>query len=237
MSELAYAVTGGTGRLGREIEKLLPCTIFNRANLDVTAISGSQPPVAFERFRALIHLAAITQPSAADRDPLEAYRVNVQGSRSIAAAAARANTKIFYLSTDYVFNGRRGDYREDDPLSPANWYGCTKAAGECEIRSSGADFCVIRTSFRPSHWGFPTAFTNVYTSADYVDVIAAEIAKAITLNVSGIIHIGTPVKTFFELARRRNPDVVPEECRDDGFPKRRNLNIDRWIKLSTETGS
>ncbi|MEM4272645.1 MAG: sugar nucleotide-binding protein, partial [Candidatus Bilamarchaeaceae archaeon] len=137
--------------------------------------------------------------------------------------------KVFYTSTDYVFPGTKGGYSEKDVPNPPNWYGYTKYAGELEILASGCKHCIMRTSFRPADWGFPTAYTNVYTSADYVNVIAKELALCINYNLEGIIHIGTPRKSFYELAKRRNPGIKPEECTDASFPKLRDMDISKWL--------
>jgi hypothetical protein len=72
-------------------------------------------------------------------------------------------------------------------------------------------------------------YTNVYTSADYIDIIAKEIILCLNYNLNGIIHIGTPTKSLYELAKVRNPYIIPEVCSDETFPKRRDLNIDNWF--------
>ncbi|GAF97090.1 unnamed protein product, partial [marine sediment metagenome] len=124
----------------------------------------------------------------------------------------------------------------DNP-SPANWYGFTKYAGELEIRNLIENYCIIRTSFRPVKWDFPTVYTNVYTSADYIDIIAKEIILCLNYNLNGIIHIGTPTKSLYELAKVRNPYIIPEECSDETFPKRRDLNIDNWFFEKRKRGN
>jgi dTDP-4-dehydrorhamnose reductase len=224
-------MTGGSGRLGRALAPLLDAVTPSHQDLNILQPSDLERALSQQAYAGIIHLAAITQPQIAVQKPQETYRANVTGTRHVAAAASVHHLKVIYLSSDYVFNGEKGDYREIDPVCPANWYGCTKAAGEMEVRASNARYCIVRTSFRPHPWGFPTAFTNVYTSADYVDIIAQEVTEVITRDLDGIIHVGTPIKTFFELARRRSPEVAPETCDDPLFPKRRNLNIDRWLSI------
>src|SRR5439155_6266089 len=149
-------------------------------------------------YAAVIHLAAMAEAARAEKQPREAYLLTVIGTRNVAHTAARDNLKVFYVTTDYVFEGVKGDYLEEDIPHPANWYGATKYAGELEIGESGCAYAIIRTSFRPAQWGFPTAYTNVYTTADYVDVIAQELVACIELDVGGVLHVGTPMKTFFE---------------------------------------
>jgi len=107
----------------------------------------------------------MAEAARAEKQSREAYLLNVIGTRNVAHTAARHNLKVFYVSTDYVFEGVKGDYREEDIPHPANWYGATKYAGELEIGESGCAYAVIRTSFRPAQWGFPTAYTNVLATA------------------------------------------------------------------------
>jgi len=44
-----------------------------------------------------------------------------------------------------------------------------------------------------------------------------------------LLGAGHPTKSFYELAKIRNPNIIPEECKDESFPKRRDLNIDKWL--------
>ena len=182
-------------------------------------------------YRGLIHLAAISDQQQADKDRLNSYKINVIGTRNIAHVAVKYKLKVFYISTDYIFDGLTGNYQESDKPSPANWYGFTKYAGELEIQQVLKDFCIIRTSFRPIIWPFPTAFSNIYTSADYIDIIAAEIALAIKLNTKGILHLGTRKKPMYQLAKKRNPQVKPEICQLKTLPKKRYFNLDHWLSI------
>lgn len=234
MTRKRYFLLGGSGKLGTELAKRLDVDAPRHQNVDILNPATLNAALAGKAYAGIIHLAALTQAKLAEDKPLAAYRINVIGTRHVAEAARAAGTKLFYTSSDYVFDGLSGDYREEAVPRPANWYGATKFAGEMEVQNAGGPFAILRTSFRPTDWGFPTAYTNVYTSADYADVIAEELAVAIRTDVSGILHIGTPVKTFYELAVRRNPKVKPEECTDPLFPKRRNLNIDKWLTMKKE---
>lgn len=173
----------------------------------------------------ILHLAAIADRNIADRQRQLSYDTNVRGTANVALVAGTFKKKMIYISTDYVFSGLQGGYKEEDRPEPANWYGFTKYAGELEVMGASDEYLIIRTSFRPTVWGYPTAYTNVFTSADYVDIIAKEILKCLECNVSGIIHIGTPKKTLYELAIQRNLDVLPEECL---VPQHRDLSIKKW---------
>lgn len=226
-----YLFTGGWGKLGTCLQPLLPNVSPHQKEMDILQPKEIESYILQVNPTAIIHMAAITNKEYAEKHKAETYRVNVIGTRNVAQMAENHNKKMFYISTDYIFDGIEGNYTETTVPNPVNWYGMTKYAGELEIMNITKNFCIIRTSFRPSRWDFPTAYSNVYTSADYVDIIAKEIASAIRWDISGIIHIGTAKKTLFDLARQRNPDVSPEENNDPHCQKNRFFNIKTWQKI------
>ncbi|GAG33297.1 unnamed protein product, partial [marine sediment metagenome] len=149
---------------------------------------------------------------------------------------------LVYISTDYVFDGVGGGYKEDDPLGPVrNYYSLTKLVAEELSRLSPAHL-IVRTSFRPREWPYPVAFTDVYTSQDYVDVIAPEIALAIRRCRDipyDTLHIATERKSVYELARRRKGDVRPgsKAQADVEFPDDISLDTSRWQQLKRQWSS
>jgi dTDP-4-dehydrorhamnose reductase len=232
---MKYLVTGSRGKLGTELCPLIDCVTPTHEEMDILNPSHVEEFMAQKDIDAVIHLAAITSRASAEKDKMLSYRVNVHGTRNIAQAAAKHHKKVFYISTEIVFPGSEGNYRETDNPAPKDWYGFTKYAGELEVASATDNHLIIRTTFRPKTWDFPTAFDNVHTVGDYVDVIAKEIALCLQINPSGILHLGTPIKTFFELAQRRKPDIQPEAFPDPTF-LRRDLNIEKWEALKKNHG-
>jgi dTDP-4-dehydrorhamnose reductase len=227
---MKYLVTGGHGRLGNELCPLIDCIAPTHAEMDILDPAAIEKYINDPSIGAVIHLAAVSNRAKAEADTMQSYLINVHGTANVARAAQKAGKKIFYISTEIVFQGSAGNYRETDKPNPKDWYAFTKYAGELEVQHSGAEHLIIRTTFRPKAWEFPTAYDNVYTTGDFVDVIAQEIAHSLTLNPSGIIHLGTPIKTLFELAKRRKQDIKPEQFPDPTF-LRRDLNIEKWENL------
>ena len=223
MAAAALLLTGGSGRLGRELRALLPDALTPpRAELDVTDAASAR--AALERWRpaVVVHAAAYTDVAAAERDREACWRVNVVGTRHVADACAALGALLVHVSTDYVFWGdadperaARGGYREGDPTGPVrNYYALTKLAAEAEARRAPRHL-IVRTSFRPRTWPYPVAFTDVRTSQAYVDELAPELAlvirRAATLIDAGarLLHVVGPPTSVFDLARRRAPDVRP----------------------------
>ncbi|MEK7208087.1 MAG: sugar nucleotide-binding protein [Patescibacteria group bacterium] len=228
-----YLITGGLGRLGSELCGKLSAVAPASTELDILDEKQIADCLRACPVNAILHLAAIADSAACERDKPRSYLVNVMGTANMARAAKQFQKKLVYISTDYVFPGTRGEYAESDAPSPANWYGFTKYAGELEIQNRTENHLIIRTAFRPSLWPFKSAYDNVLSSADYVDVIGREILLALSLNLTGLVHIGTAPKTLFELARLRNPDIVPESA-PAHFPKRKDFSLKRWEEIKKQ---
>lgn len=233
-------ITGGSGRLGTELRALIPGLIApRRAELDVGDAEGVRRVLASHAPGIVVHAAAYTDVKGAEVHRGQCWRTNVGGTRNIAAAAGAIDALLVHISTDYVFEGTRGMYREDDPVGPPpNYYALSKLVAE-EVARTAPRHLVIRTSFRPRGWPYPVAFEDVFTSQDYVDVIAPEIATAIR-HASAIphrtLHIATERKSVYELARRRSPDVRPGSKVGAGvnLPDDTSLDISRWTGLRDE---
>jgi dTDP-4-dehydrorhamnose reductase len=167
--------------------------------------------------------------------------VNVDGTRAIVRSASERSILLVHISTDYVFEGTRGMYHEEDCPGPVcNYYALSKLVAE-EVARLAPRHLIIRTSFRPREWPYPVAFTDVYTSQDYVDVIAPEIALAIQRCREipyAALHIATERKSAYELARRRRPEVRPGSKREVNvaLPDDISLDTSRWQALKAQWG-
>jgi dTDP-4-dehydrorhamnose reductase len=234
-------LTGGSGRLGTELRAELPALgveVFapSRAELDVTRFETVLESLESYEPNAVVHAAAYTNVSGAETEREACWVSNVEGTRNVVRALAGSGTKLIHISTDYVFWGDAGGYTEEDTPGPVrNYYALSKLTAE-EVARVRSGTLVIRTSFRPREWPYPVAFEDVYTSQDYVDVIAPEIAQAVRHAPSiscPVLHIATERKSVYELARRRSPDVRPGSRKDSkvGLPEDISLDTRLWQSL------
>lgn len=231
-------LTGGTGRLGRELVALLPGIVApGRGELDVTDPAGTMAVVEAVRPGVIVHAAAYTDVAGAERDREACWRVNVEGTRNVARAASATGARLVHVSTDYVFHGDRGNYREDDTPGPVrNYYALSKLVAE-EAARAAPGALVVRTSFRPRAWPYETAFDDLFTSQDYVDVIAPMIA-ALLGHLAEVrwatLHVATERKSVFELARRRAPAVRRAGKASAGvaLPDDVSLDVSRYAALA-----
>ena len=234
---LKLLLTGGNGRLGTELKSLLPTIVApSKSEMNITDLEGVLDFVSRERPDVIVHAAAYTNVSRAETDHEQCWAVNVEGTRYLVRAANEVGAKLVHISTDYVFDGEQGNYREDDTPGPVlNYYSLTKLVAEVAARAA-VRHLIIRTSFRPREFTYPVAFSDVYTSQDYVDIIAPQIALAVrhAADISDeVLHIATERKSVYELAKRRNPRVQ-EGLRASAsvrLPGDVSLNSGRWIAI------
>lgn len=159
-------VIGAKGMLGRDLMEILrssgradPPKGFEVVGWDIDEIDIRQErDVSFkiERFRPdiVINLAAYTDVDGCETNREEAFRVNARGMRHIAIAAKSCGAKVVYLSTDYIFDGKKKEpYLESDPPHPLNVYGQTKLKGEQYLQEQVEDHLIIRTQWLYGRYG------------------------------------------------------------------------------------
>ena len=158
-------ITGGNGLLGQHLVKLL----LNASAHEVIATSKSEPRFIIQDSRihyyslditdgiavnllieklqpdAIIHCAALTQVDECELNPIKAWQVNVTATRFIVDAAKKINAFLVFVSTDFVFDGMHGPYKEEDTVNPVSYYGSTKVAAEKAIAESGLPYTIVRT--------------------------------------------------------------------------------------------
>lgn len=146
-------VTGGGGQVATALRAALPAQGFEAVVAGRPALDFDRPETLDAVFRAarpdaVVNAAAWTAVDAAEAEEAAAHRANAEGPARLAALCAGAGVPLIHLSTDYVFDGRKGaPYVEDDPVSPLGAYGRTKLAGERAVLAAGGKAIVLRTAW------------------------------------------------------------------------------------------
>jgi len=185
-----YLITGGSGRLGKELKKHLWGQYPTHREFDIELIYGKLP-----KADVVVHLAAYTNVDKAQDEKFDCFYTNIFGTYNM---LRRYEDKPFvYLSTEHV-NGK-GIYFQ------------SKLIGEMMVENLAHSYLIIRTLFKPNPYPYDSAWTNQMTQGDYVDVIAELIAKEIKEwdRKSKTVYVGTGRKSMYELAKRTNPNVMP----------------------------
>jgi dTDP-4-dehydrorhamnose reductase len=143
-------ITGAEGQLGHEL-----CRVFKGNDLiplshkegDITQTEIIQK-IEKARPDLVIHGAAYTDVDGCENDPDYAYLVNALGTRNVVLGAQRVGAELVYISSDYVFDGKKGmPYLEFDETGPINVYGRSKLAGEWYVQHLSKQFFIVRSSW------------------------------------------------------------------------------------------
>jgi dTDP-4-dehydrorhamnose reductase len=144
-------VTGAKGMLGRDLVPVLS----ERHQVDGVDIEdfdltdpGSVAHMVSRKPELVMHLAAMTNVDGCEREPERALLVNGRGTRQVALACRELAVPMLYISTDFVFDGAKGEpYREDDRPNPLGHYGRSKLAGEEAVRELLDRYYIVRISW------------------------------------------------------------------------------------------
>ncbi|MEM2368652.1 MAG: dTDP-4-dehydrorhamnose reductase [Nitrososphaerota archaeon] len=115
-------------------------------NLDVSSEESVREAFKISRPEVVVHAAALTNVDKCEIDKELAWNTNVVGTRNIAKVSEEYNALLIYISTDYVFKGDKGMYKEEDKPEPINYYGLTKLKGEEEVKSLVSNYLIARAS-------------------------------------------------------------------------------------------
>jgi dTDP-4-dehydrorhamnose reductase len=230
-------VTGGGGLLGGELRKHLPEADFpSSSEFDITDLAGMRRYVADRPPTAILHAAAFTSPPRAEREPMAVLDLNIVGTANVARLAIELGAYLLYVSTDYVFRGDTGGYREDDAVHPVNRYAWSKLGGECAVRLYDRSL-IVRTTFGPPVFQYPKAFTDQWTSRESVVDIAAKLVPLFERRVTGVVHVGGPRRTVYDYAKSLDPQreigrISIDEV-DFPVPRDTSLNCERYERLTS----
>jgi dTDP-4-dehydrorhamnose reductase len=220
---MKIVVTGAGGMLGQEIvaaanEVHHDVVGFTRTDLDVT--NGPDVLRAFQRElpALVVNCAAYTDVDGSEDHEEEAFAINEDGARNVAAAAAVVGARIIHISTDYVFDGRKREpYVESDPTRAIGVYGRSKLAGELAVIEENPRHLIVRTSwlfglggknFVETMLGLAAKQKELLVVNDqvgcptYAGDLAAAIVELADYERLGIMHIcGTGECTWYDFAR------------------------------------
>jgi dTDP-4-dehydrorhamnose reductase len=261
-------VIGAKGMLGRDLMGILHSTFskdeiigWDIEEMDIQKEDESITKVEKLRPEIVIHIAAYTDVDGCERDQEKAFAVNAEGTKHVVLAASKCHAKIVYLSTDYVFDGEKGEpYLESDPPHPLNVYGHSKLKGERYVQEGVKDSLIIRTQWLYGPYGrnFVDSILRQATEKSALSIVndqigsptytldlARAISELIRVEARGIFHATNRdfctwyafAETILKLSGVNRVKVLPISSRELGRPATRpSYSVLSGQKLKNETG-
>lgn len=170
---------------------------LRRADLDVTDDAAVGRMLLSERPQLVVNCTVLGVDEC-EQDPVAAYSINVEATRSLARASAEAGAEFLHFGTNYVFDGRRreGDYTTEDEPRPLNIYGRTKLAGERAARVANPRTYVVRTS-----WVFGEG-KNSFLSTAHRELSAGRRVRAIRDTWASVTYVEDLARRVEEILAR-----------------------------------
>jgi dTDP-4-dehydrorhamnose reductase len=198
----------------------------------------------------IVLTAAYTDVDGSEKNHDLAFAVNATGAENVARAATEVGAALFYVSTDYVFDGNATrPYEPHDPIRPLNVYGESKAAGEAAVRKHAQHWCIGRTSWLFGAHGnsFPEKILRASETRPELTVVSDQVGsptfavdlswailQLLTENICGIVHLTNSGScSWYEFAcevlhqaGRESSRVLPVDSSNFARPaKRPNYSI------------
>ncbi len=184
MNKRTIAIFGAKGQLGAELTlqaSKIPHTDvvpLSHADLDITRPKDVSDFLGKTSASILVNCTAYNQVETAQKDPHAAFLLNSAAPAHIAGLCRPRSILFVHVSTDYVFDGKKGSpYSEDDEAHPVNIYGLSKLTGEDSIRILHDRHCIVRTSGLYGKYRSPSAKMN------FAETILAKAKQGESLSV------------------------------------------------------
>jgi len=210
-----------TGKAGNRLPAGLEGTL-RYYSADITDEQSIHAIMRLEEPSMVVHAAAMTQVDECQLRRDQSFEINVLGTINMLAAAERTGSHFIYISTDFVFDGEKGKYSEEDAHKPVNWYGFTKAQAEKHVGKSLLPWAIVRTGLvygRPAEGARSNIVTWVKEKLEkgekirvvsdqvrtptYVEDLANGIRLMAEKEALGVFHIaGEDILTPYEVAIR-----------------------------------
>jgi len=254
--KLKFLVTGSAGLVGQQVVKDL-----SKSNQVFSCYNESKPEYGdsvkmdlknYEMVSSVlteikpdvvIHLGAMTGVDLCEKEKTSASEINTRATEIIAKECSKLNSFLVYVSTDYVFDGNLGMYKEDNVANPLGFYGKSKLEGEKVVQNFSTNWCIARTStpfgLHPTKKSFPIwvienlqkqkqidVLIDQFTSPTYIPNLSRMLIEISERRITGIIHTAGASK----ISRYQMASMVSDKLNLDGtLLKQILMNKMKWV--------
>ena len=206
-------VTGGDSRFSAELKKINTSYKFvykNKKQLNILNNVSIKKNIKKIKPAYILHLAGLSRPlSQHNTNISHSINLNIVGTANLVNACYENKIKLIYFSTSYVYPGKKGNYKETDPVLPWSNYAWSKLGGECAVQMYLKNSLIIRVAMYETPFTHKYGFTNIKSNF----LTHSEVAKTLPkiIDKKGIINLGGVKKSVYEFAVKTNRSVIPKK--------------------------
>jgi len=226
-------VTGGNGRFSRVLKKnnqSLNLYFANKKECNILKIDTINNIVKKIKPKIILHCAALSRPmSIHEKNIIKSIDLNIIGTSNVTKVCKKNNIKLIYFSTGYVYEGKKGNYHEEDPVKPFNNYGLSKLGGECAALMYNNSL-VLRITMTEKPFYYKKAYANLKSNYLFHEDLVNILPKII--NKNGILNIGGKSQSIYSFAKKYNKKVKKIFAKKNPkMPLNQTMNINKLKKI------
>ena len=224
-------VTGGSGRFAKVLNETKSKYNFifrSKKQLNILSEKSINKNLKYFKPDCILHLAGLSRPMTIhDKLLNKSIDLNIIGTSNIVKACNNGKIKIIFLSTSYVYPGKKGSYKENDALLPWNNYGWSKLGAEAAVQMY-KNSLIIRACMTEKPFLHKSAFDNVKSNFIFHDEFCKILLKII--NIRGIINVGGKSQTIYQFAKKYNKKVKRVNSKGK-LPSNMNMSLKKLKKI------
>ena len=221
-------VTGGDGIFSSVLKKenkSLNLIFKSKKECDILKLKSIENCVKKIKPNIIIHTAGLSRPMNIHKKNIsKSIDLNIIGTANIVKICVKYNIKIIYFSTGYVYEGKKGNYSENDAVKPFNNYALSKLGGECAV-SMYENSLILRITMTKKPFLYNKAYTNIKSNFMFHGDLVKILPKII--NRKGILNVGGKSQSVYSFAKKNNPKVKKIKAK-----KKNNLPLNQTMNLS-----
>jgi dTDP-4-dehydrorhamnose reductase len=223
-------VTGGDGRFASILKKnktKFQFIYLDKKQLNICNLNSIYKAIKKYKPDILLHLAGLSRPmSIHEKDIVKSINLNIIGTANLVNACSKFKIKIIYFSTSYIYPGKKGNYKETDPLLPWNNYGWSKLGGESSVQMY-KNSLILRCCMTERPFVHKKAYANVKSNFIFHSDLVKIFLRVV--NRFGIYNMGGKSKTIYNFAKKYNPDIKKTFSQGE-FPLKQDMNLNKIYK-------
>ena len=226
-------VTGGNGRFAKILKrnnKKLNLYFSTKKECNILNINSIEKIIIKLKPKIIMHCAGLSRPmSIHEKNISKSIDLNIIGTANIVKLCEKYKIKLIYFSTGYVYEGKRGNYLETDPVKPFNNYGLSKLGGECAA-SMFKNSLILRITMTEKPFNHKKAFTNLKSNFMFHEDLVKILPKLI--NKKGIFNVGGKSQSVYSFAKSKNRQVKKIKLKKSlNLPLNQTMNLSKLNKI------
>jgi len=226
-------VTGGQGRFSKILKKNnkhLNLYFASKNECNILNIKSLEKIVKKIKPQIIIHCAALSKPmNIHETNISKSIDLNIIGTANVTKVCEKYNLKLIYFSTGYVYEGKKGNYSENDPVKPFINYGLSKLGGECAV-SMYKNSLILRITMTEKPFLYKKAYSNLKSNFMFHEDLVKILPKI--LSQKGILNVGGKSQSVYSFAKSNYKKVKKIKTnKKNKLPLNQTMNLSKLKKL------